>query len=93
MVGKTRFVTAVLDLKKNKTFVVYVVFFAFFDEIHFSYKAQIALLKVAGALITVFSEYFNYTDVFSPGLVEELLKYIEINNHAINFVDTKQPLY
>ncbi len=54
---------------------------------HPSKKAQIAHLKADEASTKVPSKYANFVDVFSPELAAELLKHIEINNHAIELAD------
>ena len=41
----------------------------------------------------VLSEYADYTDVFSFDLIRELRKNTNINKHAIELQDSKQPLY
>ena len=47
---------------------------------------QIAHLKVNKALIKVLSKYADFVDVCSSKLTVKLLKYTEINNHAILLV-------
>ncbi len=63
------------------------------DKVHPLKKAQIAHLKVDEPPTTIFSKYTNFTDVFSPQLAIELPKYTSINNHAIELLDDRQPLY
>ena len=58
-----------------------------------SKKAQIAHIKADKVLTKVLSKYANFADVFSPKLAIELLKYMVINNHAIELVDDWQSLY
>ena len=60
---------------------------------HPSRKAQIAYLKTDEAPTKVSSKYTNFIDVFLPKLAAKLLKYMKINNYAIEFVDDRQPLY
>ena len=39
------------------------------------------------------TEYSDFADVFSPELASELPEHTEINDHAIELVDDRQPLY
>ncbi len=57
------------------------------DEVHPSKSAQITHLKVDKTLTKVFNNYANFADVFSPKLAIKLLKYTNINNHAIELID------
>ena len=41
----------------------------------------------------VSAEYIYFADVFSPDLASEFPEHTEINNHAIELVDSQQPLY
>ena len=54
---------------------------------HLSRRAQIAYLKANKAFSEMPSEYTDFADVFSPKLVVELLKHMEINNDPIELVD------
>ncbi len=60
---------------------------------HPSRRAQIAHLKVDEASTQVPSEYADFADVFSPKLAVELPKHTEINDHALELVDDRQPPY
>ncbi len=60
---------------------------------HPSRRAQIAHLKADEAPTKVPSEYADFADIFSPKLAVELPKHTEINDHAIELVDDRQPLY
>ncbi len=60
---------------------------------HLLRRAQIAHLKADEAPTEVLSEYADFTDVFSTKLAAELLEHIEINDHAIELVDDRQPPY
>lgn len=54
-------------------------FFANFNlglKIHFLHKAQISFLGANQGLISIASGYAHFIDIFSKGLVVELLKYI-----------------
>ncbi len=63
------------------------------DEMHLSKRIQIAHLKADEAPTKVPSEYADFADVFSPKLTVELLEHTEINDHIIELVDDRQPLY
>lgn len=67
--------------------------FVIFNKIYPSCRAKIALLKVDKSVITVFLQYSEFTNVFSPKLAPKLPKHAEINNHIINLVHYKQPSY
>lgn len=58
-----------------------------------SYKAQIALLEVNKALITILSEYTDFADIFSLVLVSELLNNTWINNYVIELMNYKLSYY
>lgn len=92
MVVKKEFVASGLDLK-NDIFVVHIAFFVISNKIHSSRKAQIASLKVNKASITLFLEYSNFIDLFSPKLAAELSEPIKMNNHVIDLIDGKWPPY
>ena len=61
--------------------------------IHLFWVAQIRLLKVNKASITVPTKYSDYTDIFLSELVAELPEHISINDHAIKLEDGKRPPY
>lgn len=44
-------------------------------------------------LTKVSAKYADFVDIFSLKLVFEFFEHIKINNHAINLVDSQQPLY
>ena len=50
-------------------------------------KAQIVDLKADEVFTKIFYKYANFVNIFSIKLVVKLLKYIKINNHAIELVD------
>ena len=58
---------------------------------HSSKRAQIAYLKADEAPTKVLSENADFADVFSQKLTAKLLKYAEINYHAIKFVNDCNP--
>ncbi len=88
LIGEKEFAAAALD-PEHEAFVVHVAALSVDsgDEVHPSRRAQIAHLKADEAPTEVLSEYTNFTNVFSPKLVAELLEYTGINNHAIELVD------
>ena len=59
--------------------------------IHSLGKAQIVLLLVKE--ITILTEYSDFANAFSKKLAEVISKCIEINKHAIKYVNAKQLLY
>lgn len=88
LVEKEKFAAAALDLD-NMTFIIHIAFLADFHlglEIYPFYRAQIVSLNIYKALISVFSKYTDFTDVFFKDLTAKLLKHNEINNHTINLV-------
>ncbi len=56
-------------------------------------KAQIAHLKLDEAPSEMPNEYVDSVDVFSLKLAAKLSEYTEINNHAIELKDDRQPPY
>ena len=50
-------------------------------------------MKIDKASIKVFSKYANVANIFLLKLAIELLKYIEINNHALDLVNNWLSLY
>lgn len=94
LVGKKVFAIKVFNLK-NEIFIVYIssLFISNINKVYPFCRAQIALLKVDKTLITVFSKYYDFADVFYPELAAELLKHKKFNNYVINLVNGKQILY
>ena len=97
LVGKKECAAAALDLE-HKIFVVHETSLDSpindqKNNLHPFYKAQIAVLVVNEALTSIFTEYFNFTNVFSLELALKLLENTEINVHAIELVDDWQPAY
>lgn len=91
LIEKNEVAIATFNLE-NKTFVVYIASLTI-SNVHSFYKAQIALLKANKAFITIFLEYSNFADIFSLELAAKFLKYIRINNHAINLMNSNQLYY
>lgn len=46
-------------------------------------------MEVDDILTAILFKYANFTDIFSPNLVVELLEYIAINDYAIKLIDSK----
>lgn len=68
----------------NKTFIIYVTTLnTEILNIYPFWAAQIGLFKANKIFTINYAKYFDYTDVFSSELIIKLLKYININNHAI----------
>ncbi len=60
---------------------------------HFSKRAQIAHLKADKASTKVSSEYADFVNIFLLKLAIELLKHMEINDHAVELVNDCQSPY
>ena len=92
IIDKKKFVVAALNVD-NKAFVIFIAALAERRTIpiYFSYQAQVAMLtnKEIGILV----EYSNFSNVFSSNSAAELPEHTKINNHPINLLDDKQPLY
>ena len=61
------------------------------SNVYPSQHTQFALLEAEKVIIP--SKYADYTYVFSPDSAMELSKHTNINNHFIDLIDDKQPLY
>ena len=57
------------------------------NEAHPSKRAQIAYLEANKAFSKMPSKYADFVNIFLSELARELLKYIEINNYVIEFID------
>ena len=55
--------------------------------------AQIDALVANEAPTPISTEYSDFANVFSPELASKLPEHTRINNHAIKFVDNRQPPY
>ena len=77
--------------ENSKTFVIYIAFFDLVPRIHPDRKAQIAFFLIKK--VKILNKYSDFINVFSKGKVLILLECIELNEHAINLEDGKQPLY
>lgn len=92
LIRKKEFTIVALDLK-DEIFMVLVGFLTIFNEIHLSRRAQKALLKFDGATTTFSPKYSEFTNILSLELTTRLPEYTRINNHTIDLVNSKQPLY
>ena len=77
--------------KKSETFVVHMVSLNLAPRIHPDRKAQIASLLTKEVKIP--DDYSDFTDVFSEEKALELPKHTELNEHAIDQENDKQPSY
>lgn len=79
LLRKKEFAVATFD-SENEIFVIYVAFSAIFEEIYLFQKTQIALLKVDETFTTVFPEYYDIANDFSPKLIAKLWEHTRIND-------------
>ena len=77
--------------KKSETFVVYIAFFNLTPGIYPDKAAQIAFLLAKEVRIP--DKYSDFADVFSKEKALVLPEYTELNEHAIDLEDGKQPPY
>ncbi len=93
-IGKKEFAAAALDPEHEAVvFRVAALNIDLGDEVHPSRRAQIVHLKEDKAPTEIPSEYADFADVFWPKLAVELPEHTGINDHAIELVDDRQPLY
>ncbi len=94
LIGKKKFAVAALD-PEHEAFVVHVAALSVDsgDEVHPLRKAQIAHLKADEVPTKIPSKYADFADIFSLKLAAKLPEHTGINNHAIEVVDDRQPLY
>ena len=90
LINRKEFAKAALD-EKSKTFVVYVVSLNLAPGIHPDRAAQIAFLLTEEVKIP--DKYSDFTDVFSEEKALVLPEHTELNEHAIDLEDGKQPPY
>ena len=88
--GKKEFATAALNLE-HETFVVHVASLNLVSRIHPDKEAQITSLLTKE--IKILDKYSDFTDVFSEEKALVLPKCTELNKHAIDLENGKQPLY
>lgn len=92
LIKQKEFAIIALNLD-NKTFLIHILFFASFISINPSHRAQIVLLKTDKTFIAIISKYIDFINIFFLVLTIYLLKYIKINNYAIELIDGKLLLY
>ena len=97
LVGKKEFAAAALD-PEYETYVVHVASLSSAPlvaslDVYPSRRPQISGLIAKEAPTKVPAKYSDFADVFSPDLVIELPEHTEINTHAIDLEEGKQPLY
>ena len=82
------FVVVILDLE-HKVFIVHVAALNINlgCKIYPVKKAPIAYLKADKAYTKVFSKYIDCINIFLSKLVAKLFEHMNINNHAIQWVD------
>lgn len=91
LIEKKEFIATTYDLDNN-IFIVHITSFASFN-IYLSCKTQITSLKTNEIYTTVLSKYADFPGVFFLDLATKLSEYTEINNYAINRIDSKQQTY
>ncbi len=91
-IGKREFAKATLD-ENSKTLVEHVVVLEAETSIYPLRAAQIATLQWDKTLTEISAKYSDYADVFSLDLAMELSENMGINEHIIELIDEKQPLY
>ena len=77
--------------ENSETFVVHVASFNLVSGIYLDRKAQIASLLIEK--VKILDKYSDFTDVFSEEKTLVLPERTELNEHAINLEDGKQPPY
>ena len=92
IINKKEFAVAVLNAD-DKTFMVYIVALVELTTmlIYPSRQAQVAMLTSEETGIP--AEYSDFFNIFSSNSATELLEHNGVNNHPINLLDNKQPLY
>ena len=97
LVGKKEFAAAALD-PEHETYVVHVASLSSAPlvaslDVHPSRRPQISGLIAEEAPTKVPAEYSDFADVIFPDLATELPEHTEINTHAIDLEEGKQPPY
>ena len=90
LINKKEFAKTALD-EKSETFIAHVASFNLAPGIHPDRAAQIASLLIEEVKIP--DKYSDFTNVFSEEKALVLPERIELNKHAINLEDSKQPSY
>lgn len=92
LINKREFANAVFN-RNSEIFVIHVVALEAEVLIYLSQAAEIATPMQDKAPTKILVKYIEYVDVFSFDLVLELSKNTGINEHVIELVEGKQPLY
>ena len=92
IINKWEFAVAALNAD-DKTFMVHVVALAKWTTmlIYSSYQVQVALLK--SEKNGILTECSNFSNVFSSDSAAKIPEYTRINDHSINLLYNKQPIY
>ena len=90
IIKKKKFVIAALDTN-GETFIVHIMVLAepIIITIYPICETYITLLTS----IKILTKYFNFLDIFSFNFTAKLLEHTRINNHLINLLYNKKPLY
>ena len=62
-------------------------------KVHPDREVQIVILIADEAFVTILAEYSDFEDVFSKESAAVLPEHTEINTHAIDLEEGKQPLF
>ena len=92
IIDKREFAVAVLNVD-NKTFVVHVATLAEPTTMPIYPSCQAQVIALTNEKIGIPAEYSAFFNVFFSDSTAELLVHIKINDHPINLLNNKQPLY
>ena len=92
IIGLKEFAKAALDLDQE-AFVVHVATLFSSMEVHPDREVQVAALIADKAPVAIPAEYSDFEDVFSKESATVLPEHTEINTHAIDLEEGKQPPY
>ena len=92
LIRKKEFTIVALNLE-NETFIIHVASISLDSDVHLIQRAQIVLLKINKACISIFSKYANFVDIFSKNLAAKLPEYTRIYDYIINLIKGYQLLY
>ena len=92
IINKREFAVTVLNVD-NKTFVMHVAALAELTSMPIYLFHQAQVISPTSKETGIFAEYFDFSNVFSSDSIAELLEHTRINDHSINLLDNKQPLY
>ena len=92
IIGLKEFAKAALD-PDQEAFVVYVATFFSSMEVYPDRKVQVATLIADEAPVAILAEYSDFENMFSKESAAILPEHTEINTHAIDLEERKQPPY